>query len=26
MGFVPQYDLATAVQETADWYRQDGWL
>ena len=26
LGFVPQYDLQTAVQETADWYRQNDWL
>jgi nucleoside-diphosphate-sugar epimerase len=26
LGFVPQYDLETAVRETADWYRKNGWL
>ncbi len=26
LGFEPQYDLETAVQETADWYRENGWL
>ena len=26
LGFAPRYDLATAVQETADWYRANGWL
>jgi dihydroflavonol-4-reductase len=26
LGFVPQYDLETAVQETADWYLANGWL
>ena len=26
LGFVPKYDLETAVRETADWYRENGWL
>jgi nucleoside-diphosphate-sugar epimerase len=26
LGFVPRWDLATAVQETAAWYREQGWL
>ncbi len=26
LGFVARYDLETAVQETADWYRENGWL
>jgi nucleoside-diphosphate-sugar epimerase len=26
LGFVPKYDLETAVRETADWYRRNGWL
>ncbi len=26
LGFAPAYDLATAVQETADWYRSNGWV
>lgn len=26
LGFVPQYDLETAVRETADWYQKNGWL
>jgi nucleoside-diphosphate-sugar epimerase len=26
LGFVPQVDLKTAVQETAHWYRENGWL
>jgi nucleoside-diphosphate-sugar epimerase len=26
LGFVPQYDLETAIQETADWYLANGWL
>jgi nucleoside-diphosphate-sugar epimerase len=26
LGFAPRYDLDTAVQETAAWYRQNGWL
>jgi nucleoside-diphosphate-sugar epimerase len=26
LGFEPQYDLATAVQETADWYLENGWM
>jgi dihydroflavonol-4-reductase len=26
LGFVPQYDLETAVRETADWYLANGWL
>ena len=26
LGFLPQYDLQGAVQETADWYREEGWL
>ncbi len=26
LGFSPQWDLATAMQETADWYREQGWL
>jgi nucleoside-diphosphate-sugar epimerase len=26
LGFVPRYDLETAVQETANWYQENGWL
>jgi dihydroflavonol-4-reductase len=26
LGFEPRYDLETAVQETADWYQENGWL
>jgi dihydroflavonol-4-reductase len=26
LGFVPEYDLERAIQETADWYRETGWL
>ena len=26
LGFAPRYDLAGAVRETADWYREQGWL
>jgi dihydroflavonol-4-reductase len=26
LGFVAQYDLGTAMKETADWYRENGWL
>jgi nucleoside-diphosphate-sugar epimerase len=26
LGFVPRYDLETAVQETAYWYEEHGWL
>jgi nucleoside-diphosphate-sugar epimerase len=26
LGFAPAYDLDAAVQETADWYRRNGWL
>lgn len=26
LGFAPRYDLDTGVQETAAWYRQNGWL
>lgn len=26
LGFAPRYDLPTAVQETADWYLENGWL
>jgi nucleoside-diphosphate-sugar epimerase len=26
LGFVPKYDLETAVRETASWYREHGWL
>jgi dihydroflavonol-4-reductase len=26
LGFVPQYDLETAVQKTARWYIEHGWL
>jgi dihydroflavonol-4-reductase len=26
LGFVPVYDLETAVRETADWYGENGWL
>jgi dihydroflavonol-4-reductase len=26
LGFAPKYDLVTAVQETAAWYREHGWL
>ena len=26
LGFVPQYDLETAVRETVDWYRENGEL
>ncbi|HSR33787.1 MAG TPA: NAD-dependent epimerase/dehydratase family protein, partial [Anaerolineae bacterium] len=26
LGFVPEYDLETAVQETAHWYQENGWL
>ncbi|MGQ9599025.1 MAG: NAD-dependent epimerase/dehydratase family protein [Anaerolineae bacterium] len=26
LGFEPEYDLLTATQETADWYRENGWL
>jgi dihydroflavonol-4-reductase len=26
LGFEPSYDLETAVRETANWYRQNGWL
>ena len=26
LGFDPKYDLQTALQETADWYLEDGWL
>jgi len=26
LGFVPQYDLARGVSETAEWYRQHGWI
>ncbi len=26
LGWVPRYDLETAVRETADWYRHNNWL
>jgi dihydroflavonol-4-reductase len=26
LDYVPQYDLDTAVKETADWYLENGWL
>jgi nucleoside-diphosphate-sugar epimerase len=26
LGFAPTYDLETAVEETATWYRENGWL
>ena len=26
LGFSPRWDLATAMQETAGWYREQGWL
>jgi dihydroflavonol-4-reductase len=26
LGFAPKYDLIAAVQETANWYRENGWL
>jgi nucleoside-diphosphate-sugar epimerase len=26
LGFVARYDLDTAARETADWYRENGWL
>jgi nucleoside-diphosphate-sugar epimerase len=26
LGFMPGYDLETAVQETANWYLENGWL
>jgi dihydroflavonol-4-reductase len=26
LGFAPRYDLETAVRETANWYRQNGWI
>ncbi len=26
LGFVPQHDLATAVEETTRWYLENGWL
>jgi dihydroflavonol-4-reductase len=26
LGFAPQYDLETAIRETADWYLANGWL
>lgn len=26
LGFAPRWDLATATQETAGWYREQGWL
>ena len=26
LGFIPRYDLETAVEETAAWYRENGWL
>jgi dihydroflavonol-4-reductase len=26
LGFAPKYDLETAIQETADWYLENGWL
>lgn len=26
LGFVPEYDMETAVQETAHWYQENGWL
>jgi len=26
LGFAPRWDLATATQETARWYREQGWL
>jgi nucleoside-diphosphate-sugar epimerase len=26
LGFAPQYDLQNAVQQTANWYRDNGWL
>lgn len=26
LGFVPRYDLASAIQETAEWYIENGWL
>ena len=26
LGFEPEYDLLMAVQETANWYREKGWL
>jgi len=26
LGFVAQYDLETAIQETANWYLENGWL
>jgi dihydroflavonol-4-reductase len=26
LGFAPEYDLETAIEETATWYRENGWL
>jgi nucleoside-diphosphate-sugar epimerase len=26
LGFMPRYDLDTAVRETVDWYQENGWL
>jgi nucleoside-diphosphate-sugar epimerase len=26
LGFSPEYDLETAIRETASWYREHGWL
>jgi nucleoside-diphosphate-sugar epimerase len=26
LGFEARYTLETAIQETADWYRENGWL
>jgi nucleoside-diphosphate-sugar epimerase len=26
LGFVPRYDLETAVLETVRWYQENGWL